>query len=134
MTQSKAKHDLSPPFRICVYLCPSVVFFCLDMAKRAELLAKHRKCHERMHRSRAATERQNHGEVMRYLGRILPVPPTLWCSCCHNAFHLHFTLYRSTKRVTGVTSRLGHYKSRVPWYYRKDAPRCADRFRSEEHT
>src|ERR1035438_1867201 len=100
----------------------------MDTAKRAEPMAKRRKCHERTHRSRTATEIKNHGEVMRYLKRILPVPSRLWCSCRHDAFHLHFTLYRSTKRVTGVTSRLGHYKSRVPWKYRQDAPRCADRF------
>src|ERR1022692_5164408 len=97
-------------------------------AKWAEPMAKRRKCPESRPRSRAATEIKNHGEVMRYLGRILPAPPRLWRSCCHNAFHLHFTLYRSTKGVTGVTSRLGHCKSRVPWQYRQDAPRCADHF------
>ena len=36
-----------------------------------------------------------------------------WRTCaCHDVFHLHFALYRATKRVTGVTSPLSHPRPR----------------------
>jgi hypothetical protein len=38
----------------------------------------------------------------------LPARTRLRCCCCRDAFHLQFTLFRSTKRVTGITSRFGH--------------------------